>query len=108
MPPVQPLGEFGWAGGVLLVHQRGLGAGGAAWLETSAYMLCHNAAIGAGFGGLSAAKGLSEAGGVGLIAVSRLALLAAAAGDRVETVHAVLYEGLDPIDGIGRLIYVLV
>jgi tRNA threonylcarbamoyladenosine biosynthesis protein TsaB len=41
--------------------------------------------------GLSAAKGLSEAGGVPLIAVSRLALLAAAGGDGV--VHAVLDAG---------------
>jgi tRNA threonylcarbamoyladenosine biosynthesis protein TsaB len=43
--------------------------------------------------GLSAAKGLSEAGGVPLIAVSRLALLAASAGDGVATVHAVLDAG---------------
>lgn len=41
--------------------------------------------------GLSAAKGLSEAGGVPLIAVSRLALLAAAAGG--DPVHAVLDAG---------------
>jgi tRNA threonylcarbamoyladenosine biosynthesis protein TsaB len=41
--------------------------------------------------GLSAAKGLVEAGGVALIAVSRLALLAAAAGPGV--VHAVLDAG---------------
>ena len=43
--------------------------------------------------GLSAAKGLSEAGGVPLIAVSRLALLAACAGDGIEVVHAVLDAG---------------
>jgi tRNA threonylcarbamoyladenosine biosynthesis protein TsaB len=43
--------------------------------------------------GLSAAKGLSEAGGVPLIAVSRLALLAASAGEGDETVHAVLDAG---------------
>jgi tRNA threonylcarbamoyladenosine biosynthesis protein TsaB len=43
--------------------------------------------------GLSAAKGLSEASGVGLIAVSRLALLAAAAGDVKEQVCAVLDAG---------------
>lgn len=42
--------------------------------------------------GLSAAKGLSEAGGVQLIAVSRLALLAAAARSDT-TVHAVLDAG---------------
>ena len=42
--------------------------------------------------GLSAAKGLSEAGGVPLIAVSRLALLAAAEGGAA-TVHAVLDAG---------------
>lgn len=42
--------------------------------------------------GVSAAKGLSEAGGVPLIAVSRLALLAAAAGDG-GVVHAVLDAG---------------
>jgi tRNA threonylcarbamoyladenosine biosynthesis protein TsaB len=41
--------------------------------------------------GLSAAKGLCEAGGVELIAVSRLALLAAAGGDGM--VHAVLDAG---------------
>ncbi|GGG71052.1 tRNA (adenosine(37)-N6)-threonylcarbamoyltransferase complex dimerization subunit type 1 TsaB [Edaphobacter dinghuensis] len=41
--------------------------------------------------GLSAAKGLSEAGGVPLIAVSRLALLAAAVES--EVVHAVLDAG---------------
>lgn len=41
--------------------------------------------------GLSAAKGLSEAGAVPLIAVSRLALLAAAGGDGV--IHAVLDAG---------------
>jgi tRNA threonylcarbamoyladenosine biosynthesis protein TsaB len=43
--------------------------------------------------GLSAAKGLSEAGGVPLIAVSRLALLAASAGESSATVHAVLDAG---------------
>jgi tRNA threonylcarbamoyladenosine biosynthesis protein TsaB len=41
--------------------------------------------------GLSAAKGLSEASGVSLIAVSRLALLAACAGDA--SVYAVLDAG---------------
>ncbi len=43
--------------------------------------------------GLSAAKGLSEASGVPLIAVSRLALLAAGVGEDVATVHAVLDAG---------------
>jgi tRNA threonylcarbamoyladenosine biosynthesis protein TsaB len=43
--------------------------------------------------GLGAAKGLSEAGGVPLIAVSRLALLAAAAGEGTRRVHAVLDAG---------------
>src|ERR1700727_701309 len=43
--------------------------------------------------GLSAAKGLSEAGDVPLIAVSRLALLGAAAGEGDKTVHAVLDAG---------------
>ena len=43
--------------------------------------------------GLSAAKGLSEAGGVGLIAVSRLALLAAAVDGEDGPVHAVLDAG---------------
>jgi tRNA threonylcarbamoyladenosine biosynthesis protein TsaB len=43
--------------------------------------------------GLSAAKGLSEAAGVGLIAVSRLALLAACADGGGEPVHAVLDAG---------------
>lgn len=43
--------------------------------------------------GLSAAKGLSEAGGVPLIAVSRLALLAASAGEGDAVVHAVLDAG---------------
>jgi tRNA threonylcarbamoyladenosine biosynthesis protein TsaB len=43
--------------------------------------------------GLSAAKGLSEAGGVGLIAVSRLALLAASVDGAGGPVHAVLDAG---------------
>lgn len=43
--------------------------------------------------GLSAAKGLSEAGGVPLIAVSRLALLAASIGDGGGVVHAALDAG---------------
>ena len=43
--------------------------------------------------GLSAAKGLSEAGGVGLIAVSRLALLAASVDPSGGPVHAVLDAG---------------
>jgi tRNA threonylcarbamoyladenosine biosynthesis protein TsaB len=43
--------------------------------------------------GLSAAKGLSEASGVGLIAVSRLALLAAAVDGGGRPVHAVLDAG---------------
>lgn len=43
--------------------------------------------------GLSAAKGLSEAGGIPLIAVSRLALLAASAGEGDKVVHAVLDAG---------------
>jgi tRNA threonylcarbamoyladenosine biosynthesis protein TsaB len=43
--------------------------------------------------GLSAAKGLSEAGGVPLIAVSRLALLAACVEGQQEPVHAVLDAG---------------
>ena len=43
--------------------------------------------------GLSAAKGLSEAGGVPLIAISRLGLLAASSGEGDKTVHAVLDAG---------------
>ncbi len=43
--------------------------------------------------GVSAAKGLSEAGGVGLIAVSRLALLAASVDGGGGPVHAVLDAG---------------
>jgi tRNA threonylcarbamoyladenosine biosynthesis protein TsaB len=43
--------------------------------------------------GLSAAKGLSEAGGVPLVAVSRLALLAACAGAGDARVYAVLDAG---------------
>ena len=43
--------------------------------------------------GLSAAKGLSEAAGVGLIAVSRLALLAASIDGGGGSVHAVLDAG---------------
>jgi tRNA threonylcarbamoyladenosine biosynthesis protein TsaB len=42
---------------------------------------------------LSAAKGLSEASGVGLIAVSRLALLAASVDGEGGPVHAVLDAG---------------
>ena len=43
--------------------------------------------------GLSAAKGLSEAGGIPLIAISRLALLAAFVGECDPTVYAVLDAG---------------
>jgi tRNA threonylcarbamoyladenosine biosynthesis protein TsaB len=43
--------------------------------------------------GVSAAKGLSEAGGVPLVAVSRLALLAGSVGDDGEKVHVVLDAG---------------
>jgi tRNA threonylcarbamoyladenosine biosynthesis protein TsaB len=43
--------------------------------------------------GLSAAKGLSEAGGVPLVAVSRLALLAAGGDGAGDLVHAVLDAG---------------
>jgi tRNA threonylcarbamoyladenosine biosynthesis protein TsaB len=43
--------------------------------------------------GVSAAKGLSEAGGVPLVAVSRLALLAAGVDGAGEAVHAVLDAG---------------
>ena len=43
--------------------------------------------------GVSAAKGLSEAGGVPLIAVSRLALLAGSINASEQTVHAVLDAG---------------
>ncbi|WP_353063455.1 tRNA (adenosine(37)-N6)-threonylcarbamoyltransferase complex dimerization subunit type 1 TsaB [Tunturibacter psychrotolerans] len=43
--------------------------------------------------GVSAAKGLSEAGGVPLIAVSRLALLAGSVDDGGEKVHTVLDAG---------------
>jgi tRNA threonylcarbamoyladenosine biosynthesis protein TsaB len=43
--------------------------------------------------GVSAAKGLSEAGGVPLIAVSRLALLAASVNGGEQRVHAVLDAG---------------
>ena len=43
--------------------------------------------------GLSAAKGLSEAGGVPLVAVSRLALLANCVDEGEEAVHAVLDAG---------------
>ena len=43
--------------------------------------------------GVSAAKGLSEAAGIPLVGVSRLALLAATAGADAGTVHAVLDAG---------------
>jgi tRNA threonylcarbamoyladenosine biosynthesis protein TsaB len=43
--------------------------------------------------GLSAVKGLSEAGGIPLIAISRLALLAASVDEGDATVHAVLDAG---------------
>jgi len=43
--------------------------------------------------GLSAAKGFSEAGGISLIGISRLALLAAFVGEGDATVHAVLDAG---------------
>lgn len=69
-------------------------------METCGWRLCDLTAVVVVHGpgsftgvrvGLSAAKGLSEAGGVPLIAVSRLALLAAGGGDGV--VYAVLDAG---------------
>jgi tRNA threonylcarbamoyladenosine biosynthesis protein TsaB len=72
-------------------------------METSGSRLAELAAVVVVYGpgsftgvrvGVSAAKGLSEAGGVPLVAVSRLALLAAAGVDgEGETVHAVLDAG---------------
>jgi tRNA threonylcarbamoyladenosine biosynthesis protein TsaB len=43
--------------------------------------------------GLSAAKGICEAAGIGMVAISRLALVAAAAGQRGGTVAALLDGG---------------
>jgi tRNA threonylcarbamoyladenosine biosynthesis protein TsaB len=71
-------------------------------MESQLWKLCDLAAIVVVHGpgsftgvrvGLSAAKGFSEAAGVPLIAVSRLALLASAAGQGGATVHAVLDAG---------------
>lgn len=73
------------------------------WLmETAGWKLAELAAVAVVHGpgsftgvrvGVSAAKGLSEAGRVPLVAVSRLALLAAAVGDGSERVCAVLDAG---------------
>ncbi len=71
-------------------------------LETAEWRLNELGAIGVVHGpgsftgvrvGLSAAKGLSEAGGVSLVTVSRLALLARAAGGEEARVCAVLDAG---------------
>src|SRR5271154_5240959 len=71
-------------------------------METSGFRLSELAAVVVVYGpgsftgvrvGVSAAKGLSEAGGVPLVAVSRLALLAAGVDGAGEAVHAVLDAG---------------
>jgi tRNA threonylcarbamoyladenosine biosynthesis protein TsaB len=71
-----------------------LEARGATLSELAAIVVVHGPGSFTGVRvGLSAAKGLSEAGGVPLIAVSRLALLAASVDGRGGLVHAVLDAG---------------
>jgi len=71
-----------------------LGAAGWKLKELTAIVVVHGPGSFTGVRvGLSAAKGLSEAGGVPLIAVSRLAVLAAAAGRSDGEVCAVLDAG---------------
>src|SRR5580692_6724223 len=74
--------------------RRLMGASGWKLSELAAAVVVHGPGSFTGVRvGVSAAKGLSEAGGIPLIAVSRLALLAGASGDGDETVHAVLDAG---------------
>ena len=73
----------------LLMEARGFQLG-----ELAAVVVVHGPGSFTGVRvGLSAAKGLSEAGGVPLIAVSRLALLAACVDGEGRPVHAVLDAG---------------
>jgi tRNA threonylcarbamoyladenosine biosynthesis protein TsaB len=74
--------------------RRLMGVSGWKMSELAAVVVVHGPGSFTGIRvGVSAAKGLSEAGGVPLIAVSRLALLAGSVGDGVQTVHTVLDAG---------------
>jgi tRNA threonylcarbamoyladenosine biosynthesis protein TsaB len=74
--------------------RRAMEASGWSLKELTAIVVAHGPGSFTGVRvGLSAAKGLSEAGGVPLIAVSRLALLAATAGESDQRVVAVLDAG---------------
>jgi tRNA threonylcarbamoyladenosine biosynthesis protein TsaB len=76
------------------VVRRLLAASGWALSELAAVVVVHGPGSFTGVRvGLSAAKGLSEAGGVPLIAVSRLALLAASVDGGGGPVHSVLDAG---------------
>jgi tRNA threonylcarbamoyladenosine biosynthesis protein TsaB len=76
------------------VVRRLMGALGWRLSEMAAIVVVHGPGSFTGVRvGLSAAKGLSEAGGVPLVAVSRLALLAAAVDGGGGSVHAVLDAG---------------
>jgi tRNA threonylcarbamoyladenosine biosynthesis protein TsaB len=79
---------------LLPVVRQMLGAAGWKLAELGAVVVVHGPGSFTGVRvGLSAAKGLSEAGGIPLIAVSRLAVLAAAAGRDAGEVCAVLDAG---------------
>ena len=75
--------------------RRLMGVSGWKMSELAAVVVVHGPGSFTGIRvGVSAAKGLSEAGGVPLIAVSRLALLAGSVDDDgVQTVHTVLDAG---------------
>jgi tRNA threonylcarbamoyladenosine biosynthesis protein TsaB len=74
--------------------RRLMGASGWTLGELAAVVVVHGPGSFTGVRvGVSAAKGLSEAGGVPLIAVSRLALLAGSVDDDGQQVHAVLDAG---------------
>jgi tRNA threonylcarbamoyladenosine biosynthesis protein TsaB len=79
---------------LLPVVRQMLGAAGWRLRELAAVVVVHGPGSFTGVRvGLSAAKGLSEAAGVPLIAVSRLAVLAAASGGAEGEVYAVLDAG---------------
>jgi tRNA threonylcarbamoyladenosine biosynthesis protein TsaB len=80
--------------GLVPAVRRLMGTSGWKLSELAAVVVVHGPGSFTGVRvGVSAAKGLSEAGGVPLIAVSRLALLAGSVDGRGQKVHAVLDAG---------------